>query len=113
MKDETDAPQTELRGACVAQPVDPLAGDRELTRGGAIDHSEQVEERALAASRGPDDRDVLALVDLERHATQRVHDLVTHAVLANEGARVDDGRQPTASWRSVVAIGCDAPRHDG
>ena len=102
--------------ARVAHLVDAVAVDRRrVPARRPIDAADQVEQRRLAAARRADDRDVVAARDLERHAAHGVHELVAHVIVAANVARHDDRRlaHPTASSRSVIAIGSDAPRHDG
>ena len=63
----------EHHGAVGARTADAPAVQRELA-GIGLDQAEQdVEERALAAARWPDDRQELALVNLDVEALQRAH----------------------------------------
>src|SRR5581483_1988008 len=63
LEDEADGARAVARG--VAQPLDPLAGDEDRAGVGPVERADQVQERALAAARGPRDRDELARLDRE------------------------------------------------
>ena len=51
--------------------LDGLAADRELARGGLIQPCDQAQKRGLAATRGPEQGEEFAFVDVERKMIDR------------------------------------------
>ena len=113
MKDEADMPQTKFRDFAVAERADVAPFDLDGARSWCIDRAQEIEQRRFPTSGRSDDREVLALLDLERDAAQRVHGLALERIITTHIAGPHERRHATASSRSVLASGSDAARHAG
>jgi hypothetical protein len=75
-----------------------LAGDLDLTGVGAVERADQVQQRALAATGRPGDRDKLARLDAERDVDERRD----AAVLERAGDVIDDHLGTTSTHRALT-----------
>jgi hypothetical protein len=79
-----------------------------------IYHANEIEQGRLSAAGWACDRDVIAPLDVQRHALQSVHTLGTKRIVAPDSAKGDGTRaHAIASRRKDSAIGNDAARHAG
>src|SRR5215218_10614486 len=69
LKYKPDVPETEFSCVPVAHSVGSLSTNLYTATRWLVDRSDQIEKRGLPATRWPDDRDILALADVERHTT--------------------------------------------
>ena len=72
LEDEPQPPPAKRREAIVRVGLDRLAGEAHAPGRGAIEATEEVQERALPRAAGADDGDQLAAGDVEGDAAQRV-----------------------------------------
>ena len=83
-------PVARERGLVGVRQIVVLECDRARAR--RIEPAQDVEQRRLAAARGPEQDDELAGADVEVDAAQRVHLGLAHAVRLGKGARGEDHR---------------------
>ena len=96
LKDETHGAIPERRQRHVVEPTEIRSSDPDVAASGTVQRSEQVQERALARSAGPDDRHHLTPAHLERHAIQHRQQ---STITANEDFRQIDRFQNRHSCR--------------
>src|SRR5215217_3803077 len=80
LKYKPDVPETEFSCVPVAHSVGSLPANLYAAARWLVDRSDQVEKRRLSATGRPDDRDILALADVERHTAKRMHSLLAEFI---------------------------------
>jgi hypothetical protein len=116
LEDEADVMQSKPGGFAVAHRshFDPAYPD--CAAGRSVDRTQEIEERGFSAAGWSDDRDVIAIRQIQAHSAERMNPLGAEVIVASEVARFDDYpaiAHAIASCLSVVAIGTDAARYDG
>jgi hypothetical protein len=71
LEDEAHLAAAQQRPGRLAELVDPAAAEVDLAGGRSVEPAEQVQQRRLAAARGPHDADELALGDRQVDTAQR------------------------------------------
>ena len=82
LEDEADVLTAQLRDLGVAEAAELCARDPDRSGGRAVERGHDVHQRRLARARRAHDRGQLALLNVERHSTQRLHCGVALAVTA-------------------------------
>jgi hypothetical protein len=93
LEDEPDLPVPDRRQGIVVEARDVAAGQAIRTRGRRVETAEDVHERRLARAGRPDDRDELALGDIDADAAQRADGHLADLVGLDEVADLDERRQ--------------------
>ncbi len=91
LEDDADAAAPENRPAGLAVLVDPLTAQPQLPAVGPLEAADQVQQRGLAGSRRPGDRDELARVDGQVHPAHGVDRRAFAVVRLGQALGTDDG----------------------
>ena len=91
LEDEADVRARQSASSASESLRDVLAVDQQLARIGLVDAGDEVEQRRLARSRGPHERDEVALGDGERDVEEHRHVLAAAPVALGEMRDLDDG----------------------
>jgi hypothetical protein len=89
LKHKTNAPVAYGRELVLRHSVDRFTGQVVMPARGQIQTTQNIHQGGLARTRGAHDGDKLAFGNVQRHAAQRVHGLVTHGVGLDEVACLD------------------------
>src|SRR5690606_17963987 len=92
LKDKADLAIANVGLGSLAQPAHLAAAHGIAPASRPVEQADDVHERALARAAGADNGDILAAMDIERHAAQGVHGHLAHLVRLGHTVDGDDGR---------------------
>ncbi len=90
LKDEADVAVAKLHERGIVERPEIGVGNDDLSRVGAVEAAEQVQQRALANARRADDRDHLAVGDVQFEIAEHVDALRTQLIDLVEALDVDE-----------------------